>query len=170
MEGIPEQSLVTLRSTTYNMLNLWKPLTATPKFNYGAFRYNTPDHLSRKEMFQYYRLGFAQSVYRFVYFVQQLADASRDTQSARVVRFRQARTCGAGWGNPFPEARFLAAEAPDQLNGMGNPMCPEISDRCPFASQCAGFSGGHLCDSRIYGGGGAGDHSPPKNGRSLALC
>ena len=32
-----------------------------------------------------------------------------------------------GWlGKPLSEARFLAAKAPDQLNGMGNPMRPEI--------------------------------------------
>ena len=129
MEGVPEQrpyGYITW-STTYNMLNLWKPLTATPKFNYGAFRYNTPDHLSRKEMFQYYRLGFAQSVFTDSFILCNSWLTLHEIPNLRELFDLDKREPMVGWlGKPLSEARFLAAEAPDQLNGMGNPMRPEI--------------------------------------------
>lgn len=134
MEGIPEQrpyGYITW-STTYNMLNLWKPLTANPKFNYGAFRYNTPDHLSRKEMFQYYRLGFAQSVFTDSFILCNSWLTLHEIPNLRELFDLDKHEPVVGWlGKPLSEARFMAAEAPDQLNGMGNPICPEILTDAP---------------------------------------
>lgn len=134
MEGIPEQrpyGYITW-STTYNMLNLWKPLTANPKFNYGAFRYNTPDHLSRKEMFQYYRLGFAQSVFTDSFILCNSWLTLHEIPNLRELFDLDKHEPVIGWlGKPLSEARFMAAEAPDQLNGMGNPICPEILTDAP---------------------------------------
>lgn len=65
MEGVPEQrpyGFVTW-STTWNFLRFWNERTCSPKFNYGAFRYNNPDKLSKEELLNCYRLGFAQSVF-----------------------------------------------------------------------------------------------------------
>lgn len=134
MEGIPEQrpyGYITW-STTYNMLNLWKPLTANPKFNYGAFRYNTPDHLSRKEMFQYYRLGFAQSVFTDSFILCNSWLTLHEIPNLRELFDLDKHEPVIGWlGKPLSEARFMAAEAPDQLNGMGNPICPGILTDAP---------------------------------------
>ena len=134
MEGIPEQrpyGYITW-STTYNMLNLWKPLTANPKFNYGAFRYNTPDHLSRKEMFQYYRLGFAQSVFTDSFIMCNSWLTLHEIPNLRELFDLDKHEPVIGWlGKPLSEARFMAAEAPDQLNGMGNPICPGILTDAP---------------------------------------
>lgn len=134
MEGIPEQrpyGYITW-STTYNMLNLWKPLTANPKFNYGAFRYNTPDHLSRKEMFQYYRLGFAQSVFTDSFILCNSWLTLHEIPNLRELFDLDKHEPVVGWlGKPLSEARFMAAEAPDQLNGMGNPICPGILTDAP---------------------------------------
>ena len=129
MEGIPEQrpyGYITW-STSYNMLQLWKPLTATPKFNYGAFRYNTPDHLSRKEMLQYYRLGFAQSVFTDSFLLCNSWLMLHEIPNLRELFDLDKREPVVGWlGKPLSDARFLAAEAPDQLRGMGNPIVPQI--------------------------------------------
>ena len=134
MEGIPEQrpyGYITW-STTYNMLNLWKPLTANPKFNYGAFRYNTPDDLSRKEMFQYYRLGFAQSVFTDSFILCNSWLTLHEIPNLRELFDLDKHEPVIGWlGKPLSEARFMAAEAPDQLNGMGNPICPGILTDAP---------------------------------------
>ena len=65
MEGVPEQrpyGFVTW-STSYNFLDFWKDRTCSPKFNYGAFRYNNPDKLSMDELLNCYRLAFSQSVF-----------------------------------------------------------------------------------------------------------
>lgn len=65
MEGLPEQRPFGYInwSSTYNILNHWQNLTAEPSLNYIALRYNNPDRLSREELFQYYRLAFAQSMF-----------------------------------------------------------------------------------------------------------
>lgn len=134
MEGIPEQRPYGYAtwSTVYNMLNLWKPLTATPKFNYGAFRYNTPDRLSRKELLQYYRLGFALSVFTDSFLLCNSWFMLHDIPDLREVFLLKKEEPMTGWlGKPLSEARCLASETPDVLHGAGNPINPSILTDTP---------------------------------------
>lgn len=125
MEGIPEQVPYGYAtwSTTCNMLNLWKPLTASPHFNYGAFRYNHPDKLAQEELFQYYRLAFAQSVFTDSFLLCNSWTTLRGIPDLRELFGLSKDEKPVGWlGKPLEPARHLAASFPDAMEGTGNPV------------------------------------------------
>lgn len=134
MEGIPEQrpyGYITW-STVYNMLTHWKPLTATPKFNYGAFRYNTPEKLAPSDMLQYYHLGFALSTFTDSFLLCNSWFSLREIPDLREVFNIRKDEPVLGWlGRPLGPPRHLAAEAPDVLQGAGNPVSPRLLEETP---------------------------------------
>ena len=147
MEGVPEQrpfGYVTW-STTYNMLEIWKGLSAFPAFNYSAFRYNSPDRLSEKELLQYCRLAFAQSVFTDSF----LLCSSSTTESGipefgKVFHDESGNPLPVGWlGKPLGQPEHFADRYPDLLSGGSGSGFPEkllTSDKGLFRFDTSGFN------------------------------
>lgn len=127
MEGMPAQEPTGFVdwSTPLNMLDFWKPETQTPRFNYGAVRYNKARELSEEELFRYYRLSLAAASFTDGFIMAMSSTTNRLTPALDLTIGREGSAIG--WlGAPTGERVHLASQSADELQERGNPVSPDI--------------------------------------------
>ena len=134
MEGVPEQRPYGFInwSSTYNILNHWKRTVMSPGFNYIAMRYNNPDMLSKEELFQYYRLAFAQSMFTDSFILVSSWTTLAGIPDLHELFGIEKNAKPTGWlGKPVSETEYPVAEIVDNFKvnlKAGNSEVRRLSD------------------------------------------